>query len=329
MGVLNTNASPPVSEWGTPPSGGWGPYIPTDIAQDFGTDPRSIAEGLAVVTGHQYHVIVDTASAWDATIHIVDTILNTHQPVSVFVDHGEHSVLVAGVDTTGNVDPRSNPNAITAIYVWDPGQQSNWSAIQPQMEMAVPISQWLSGTIAWSGSQYYQYPYSSNVYLGNPLDPDPAVGPYAYVPGDYNHMWVGHWVYVAQSYVSGLDSKFAADWELTPGGALYSGFATAQYPAVPAGYTGPTVQMPTNPPPPPPPVQPPKIAPPLPPPPPAPTATPIPTATVRPRDTPAPMLRPRRPYCRIRRRVLARTARCARSRSYRDHWRPASFCWFC
>ena len=275
------------SEWSYPTKSGWGPYVPTDIARDFGTDPRSLAEGLTLATGIQYHVIVDTHGAWDTTIHIVDDLLTTRKPISVFVDNGQHSVVVSGVDATGN--PLTNPGSITAIHVWDPGGGVNGIGIQPHMEQAVPIKTWLSGIISWSGSNYFKYPYAANNYQGVPLDPDPAVGPYAYQPSKYNHMWIGSYVYlstVAQAATASLN----ADWELTPYGALYVGYATSGYPATPTGYTGPTVPMPTNTPPPPPPVRPPKPRPPLPPAPkpkPAPTATPKPTPTLRPRPTPS------------------------------------------
>ncbi len=291
QGVLNALNNPAnASEWGYPTQSGWGPYVPTDIARDFGTDPRSLAEGLTLATGIQYHVIVDTNGAWDTTIHIVDDLLTTRQPISVFVDHGQHSIVVSGVDATS--DPIKDPKSITAIHVWDPGGGESGVGIQPHLEQAVPISLWLSGIISWSGSDYFKYPYAANDYQGAPLDPDPAVGPYTYHSAKYNHMWVGHYVYL--SPVAGAASaSLSADWELNPYGALYVGYATTQYPAIPPGYSGPTVPMPTNPPPPPPPVRPPKPAPRLPPPAtptprPKPTATAIPTATLSPTATPAP-----------------------------------------
>ena len=78
QGVIDALNNPAnASEWGYPTQSGWGPYVPTDIARDFGTDPRSLAEGLTLATGIQYHVIVDTNGAWNTTIHIVDDLLTT------------------------------------------------------------------------------------------------------------------------------------------------------------------------------------------------------------------------------------------------------------
>ncbi|MDE3228272.1 MAG: hypothetical protein KGO05_00195, partial [Chloroflexota bacterium] len=243
------------SEWGAPTYDaalGYGPGVTADISRDFGTDPRSIAYGLTAATGWQYHAKVDTASAWDATIHIVDDMINTQQPISVFVDHGQHSVIVYGVSTASSTDnPVTNPSSITKIWVWDPGGGVVGTGIQPSQKLAIPISEWLSGLTSWAnfyGSDYFKYSYASNIYGGRPLDPDPGVGPYTYVASKYNHLWIGHWVWVSASGGAGLN----ADWELNQYGALIRGMDGSGFPATPAGYTGSSVPMPNNQPPPPP-----------------------------------------------------------------------------
>ena len=282
------------SMWGYPPpsSSYWGPYVAANISGDFGTDPRALAEGMTLATGRLYHAKVDVNGAWDTTIHIVRDMLVSRQPISVFVDHGMHSVIVAGVDATG--DPLSNPNSITAIHVWDPGGGVNSVGIQSTMEVVVPMSQWLSGTIPWSGASYLKFPYAANVYQGKALDPDPAVGPYAYVPAQVNHLWIGHNVYISP-LASGDSAGLSSDWELDQYGTLIAGLPSSPSPNIPDGYTGATVPMPANPPPPPPPVKPPVIAPkkaPLPPPRPTPTARPTLTATAMPTATSLPTAAP-------------------------------------
>ncbi len=288
------------SMWGYPPpsSSYWGPYVAADISGDFGTDPRSLAEGMTLATGRLYHVKVGLGSAWDTTIHIVNDVLVSRQPISVFVDHGMHSVIVSGVEATG--DPLANPNNITAIHVWDPGGGVNSVGIQATQEAVVPISQWLSGTISWSGSSYLKSPYAANVYQGKALDPDPAVGPYAYVPSQVNHLWVGHNVYISP-LASGDAAGLSPDWELNQNGVLIAGLPGGTWPNLPDGYTGSSIPMPTNPPPPPPPVKPPVIAPKkaaLPPPRPTPTpratatSTALPTATSLPTAAPTATARP-------------------------------------
>jgi len=292
------------SMWGYPPpsSSYWGPYLAANISGDFGTDPRSLAEGLTLTTGRIYHVKVGLGGAWDTTVHIVRDLLVSRQPISIIVDHGMHSVIVSGVEATG--DPLSNPNSITAIHVWDPGGgiivNGNYVGIQAAMEVVVPKSQWLSGTIPWSGSSYFKYPYAANVYSGKALDPDPAVGPYAYVPSQVNHLWIGHYVYI--SPLAASDSAgLSPDWELNQSGVLIAGLPGGTWPNLPDGYTGSSIPMPSNPPPPPPPVKPPVIAPKkaaLPPPRPTPTpratatSTALPTATSLPTAAPTATARP-------------------------------------
>ncbi|HEX8733216.1 MAG TPA: hypothetical protein VF725_14280, partial [Ktedonobacterales bacterium] len=299
-GMINATSS--TSEWGAPTpayvSGfGWRPGFTADIAYDFGTDPRSIAYGLTATTGWQYHAKVDTASAWDATIHIVDDMINTQQPISVIVDHGLHSVVVYGVKTRYSTDnPVTNPSSITDIYVWDPAGGDITTGIQSSPTMEVPISLWLSGVIPWSGETYFKYPYSSNPYDVNgtwiSLDPDPIVGPYTYLASKKNHLWNGHWVWLSASGGAGLN----ADWELNQYGALIRGLDGSGFPATPAGYAGPSVPMPNDLPPPPPPVRHVYIVAlpkPHPKPVPKPTPTPRPTATATPprwRSSPTPDL---------------------------------------
>ena len=288
------------SMWGYPPqsSSYYGPYLAADISGDFGTDPRSLAEGMTLATGRLYHVKVGLGGAWDTTIHIVDDLLISRQPISVFVDHGMHSVIVSGVDATG--DPLANPNNITAIHVWDPGGGVNSVGIQVKQEMVVKKSDWLSGTISWSGASYFKYPYAANVFGGKALDPDPAVGPYAYVPSQVNHLWVGHNVYISP-LASGDAAGLSPDWELNQNGVLIAGLPGGTWPNLPDGYTGSSIPMPSNPPPPPPPVKPPVIAPKkaaLPPPRPTPTpratatSTALPTATSLPTAAPTATARP-------------------------------------
>jgi hypothetical protein len=282
------NSSGSQSMWGYPPpsSAYYGPYVASDISGDFGTDPRSLAEGMTLATGRLYHVKVGLGGAWDTTVQIVHDLLTTRQPISVFVDHGQHSVIVSGVEATGN--PLTNPNSITKLHVWDPGGGVNMVGIQSTQEAVVSKSLWLSGVISWSGSTYFRTPYAANVYNGRALDPDPAVGPYRYVSAKVNHLWIGHYVYISP-LASADSANLSPDWELNQYGVLIAGLPNnGPWPNLPDGYTGASVPMPSNPPPPPPPVKPPVIAPqqaPLPPPRPTPTPRPKPTATPLPTAT--------------------------------------------
>ncbi len=292
LGILNDPNNQSRWSYPAPSSAYWGPYVATDISGDFGTDPRSLAKGMTGATGHLYHVKVDVNGAWDTTVHIVHDMLTARQPISVFVDHGMHSVIVSGVEATG--DPLSNPNSITAIHVWDPGGGVNSVGIQSTQHAVVPINTWLSGAIAWSGSSYFKYPYAANIYQGRALDPDPAVGPYAYTAAAGNHLWIGHNVYISP-LASNETAGLSPDWELNQYGTLMAGLPNDIWPNLPDGYTGSSVPMPTNPPPPPPPVKPPVIAPKkasLPPPRPTPTPRATATATALPTAAPTATVAP-------------------------------------
>ncbi|MGH2503490.1 MAG: hypothetical protein ACRDID_13370, partial [Ktedonobacterales bacterium] len=290
-GILSGSSS--ISEWGSAPwiASNGTPGVTADISEDFGTDPRSLAYGMTMATGRSYHMAVDTGGAWDATIAIVRTIILTGQPVSVFVDHGQHSVVVSGVEVANPGDnPLTNPGSITYIHVWDPGNVASNSGIQRSMHEPVPIGVWLSG-YSDGGGEYFKHPYSNNPIGSVLLDPDPSVGPYAYVGALFNHLWVGHYVWITP--YGPYFGPTSPDWAVTPGGALIAGEASNGWAPTPAGYTGAVVSMPTNPPPPPPPVHVfskkplPKaiikvVAKPKP------TPTPLPTPRPRPSPTPIP-----------------------------------------
>jgi len=318
LGILNDPSKQSQWSYPAPSSAYWGPYVPTDISGDFGTDPRSLAKGMTVATGRLYHVKVDVNGAWDTTVHIVHDMLTARQPISVFVDHGMHSVIVAGVEATG--DPLSNPNSITAIHVWDPGGGVNSVGIQSTQHAVVPINTWLSGAIAWSGSSYFRYPYAANIYQGRALDPDPSVGPYAYTAAAGNHLWIGQNVYISP-LASNETAGLSPDWELNQYGTLIAGLPNDIWPNLPDGYTGSSVPMPTNPPPPPPPVKPPVTAPkkaPLPPPQPTPTPRATATATALPTALPTATVAPVMPTATSQPKAVCSPITCAIAIVQRD-----------
>ena len=287
LGILNDPNNQSRWSYPAPSSAYWGPYVATDISGDFGTDPRSLAKGMTVATGRLYHVKVDVNGAWDTTVHIVHDMLTARQPISVFVDHGMHSVIVSGVEATG--DPLSNPNSITAIHVWDPGGGVNSVGIQSTQHAVVPINTWLSGAIAWSGSSYFKHrPMPRTSTRARRSIPIQRWGHTPIPAAAGNHLWIGHNVYISP-LASNETAGLSPDWELNQSGTLIAGLPNDIWPNLPDGYTGSSVPMPTNPPPPPPPVKPPVIAPKkasLPPP--RPTPTPRATATATALPTAAP-----------------------------------------
>lgn len=227
------NSSAGVSAWGTPSYVGYGPDVKADIARDFGTDPRSIAAGLANATGATYHQLVDLISSNDATNRLVADLARAQQPISVLVDHGAHSVLVSAVYATAN--PATNPGSVTALVVWDPGVGAPNAGIQATQMAVVPISTWLGDPRYWGES------YQPNYFGPYAADPDPAVGPYTNDPShnEYTHLWIGHYVYLRPDATSDAFTGVSVDWAFNQSGALIEGFDGS----IPTGYTGPTFSL--------------------------------------------------------------------------------------
>jgi len=230
---LDSSAS--VSEWGEPPhsSGYYGPGFVADISGDFGTDPRSLAEGLMSQTKQGYHQFIDEINAYDATMQLSRDVARSKQPITVFVDHGQHSVLVSAVQSTR--DPVLDPSTVTTLQVWDPGYGTS-SGIQNAREVNVSLNDWLTNDIYWG------LPYQSNLWKGLPFDPNPAIGPYAYNTGEneYLSLWINHYVYIRPDVPGSASDSVNADWAFDQSDSLIIG----QQGQIPAGYTGPTSATP-------------------------------------------------------------------------------------
>jgi hypothetical protein len=230
------DSSAAVSAWGEPPhsSGYYGPGFAADISGDFGSDPRSLAEGLMSQTNQGYHQLIDEINAYDATMQLSRDVARSKQPITVFVDHGQHSVLVSAVQSTR--DPVLDPSTVTTLQVWDPGFGTPGSGIQNAREENVSLNDWLTNTIYWG------LPYQSNPYKGLPFDPNPAIGPYAYntSESEYLSLWINHYVYIRPDITGSASASVNADWAFDQSGALIIG----QQGQVPAGYTGPTSATP-------------------------------------------------------------------------------------
>lgn len=184
------NSAGATSPWGTPSWNSRGPGFRANISRDSGTDPRSLAIGLAALAHGAYHQFVDTSDALDATRHLALDLSRTHEPISVIVFHGQHSVLVSGILATDN--PVTDPGSITGLEVWDPGNGFDAAGIQWAQMTVISLDQWLYDPTYWGA------PYAENWIGGFPEDPDPIVGPYAFDPARSasTHLWIGHYVYI-------------------------------------------------------------------------------------------------------------------------------------
>lgn len=228
---LNSSAS--ASAWGTPTQapGYYGPGFAADISRDFGTDPRSLAAGLTNFTHQPYHQVVALGNSYEAAASLAAAIATSQQPVTVFVDHALHSVVVSAVYATG--DPVQDPSSITGFDVWDPAGGIAGESVQSTVQADVPLDTWLTA------SQYWGAPYSVNWNNGYGYDPNPAVGPYTYDPNTVAHnasLWVGHYVFVKPDAAGSPTASVSADWALNQDGHLIKGFDGQ----IPDGYTGPT-----------------------------------------------------------------------------------------
>lgn len=232
-GFLYSN-SQSESEWGSAYASGGG--FLADIARDGGTDPRSIAAGLAHATGGHYHEIVGFRGAWNATEHLAADLERSRQPISVTIAHGLHSILVSDVYATG--DPTSNPYSITALVAWDPGVGSQWGSYLQTQRQVISIHDWLTNSDFWGA------PYNANYYGSIPYDPDPSVpsnpaGYYDHNPGAglYADLWIGHYVYLRPDAIGDPSNGVNADWAFDQNDNLIKGINGE----VPSGYTGPTI----------------------------------------------------------------------------------------
>lgn len=230
------DSSAAVSEWGEPPhsSGYYGPGFAADISGDFGTDPRSLAEGLMGLTKASYHQYIDEISAYDASMRLFQDVARSKQPITVFVDHGQHSVLVSAVQATE--DPLLAPSTVTTLQVWDPGYGTSGSGIQNAREENVSLNDWLTNSIYWG------LPYQSNPWNGLPFDPNPAIGPYAYNTSENEllSLWINRYVYIRPDAPGSASASVNSDWAFDQ----YDHLIVGQQGQIPSGYTGPTSTTP-------------------------------------------------------------------------------------
>ena len=228
-GVANyLNSDAAVSVWGTPSraAGYWGPGFRADISRDFGTDPRSLTIGLVWSAGGQYHQSIATGNAYDASVRLARDLERSKQPISVFVDHGLHSVVVSAVFST--TDPAVNASGITGFEVWDPAWDVPNTGIQTHEYEDVPLNTWLGST------NYWGQPYNVNTINGYTYDPDPAVGPYLYNPSIAGHaatLWSGHYVYIRPDPLNVRSTHASVDWVFNETGQLIKGFSGEFSPA--------------------------------------------------------------------------------------------------
>lgn len=206
------------SQWGyATPINQWGGI--TNIARDFGNDPRSVAYDISRynVVGTYWHNYIYrwqfahstqpsfSQQAREGLTLVARNLETFKDPVVVFINGGLHSVLVTGIWSTTNPNT-SWPANIQGVVYHDP--EGNASSSRQE----VPIDTWINGGYAnpfgvyslWS--LYYGDRYSRGDKL-NTFDPEPMKGPYVPNSSHPEHWYLG-FTWVARDNNSG----YSPDW---------------------------------------------------------------------------------------------------------------------
>jgi hypothetical protein len=193
----------------------------TNIAPDFGNDPRSAANdvqhyhiGSSAVHDYIYrwqftHRIQPSYAqqAQEATTLIVRGLENTQRPAIVFINGGLHSVLVTGAWSSNDPNTHFPANIQGLVY-----RDSEGSSSTSRQE--IPISTWIGGHFSNQFGVYslWSLYYGDRFTIGdrrNTLDPEPTVGPYR--PSTrFPHHWYLGFTWVQHDSIT----AYNADWAI-------------------------------------------------------------------------------------------------------------------
>jgi hypothetical protein len=190
------------------------PYTLANIAYDFGGDPRTQAFGTAYEAprGLRYHEYIYHDGPEAATLGMARALARYSQPVIALVNHGQHSVLVAGVWATGNPATQHNVK-IESLAVYNPWNQQLSAYLSRSYYVRVSYQDWITATHLPGNPallhSWFSIPYESN----GGLDPDPSIGIYQAGPGTSHpdaYHWIGNYV-VIQPDTHGVSANFTFD----------------------------------------------------------------------------------------------------------------------
>lgn len=202
----------------------------TNIAPDFGTDPRSIAYMTYEYTplGNYFHNYIYrwqfsnstqpsfTTQVRQATTNVARALKTWHEPVNVVINGGLHSVLVTGVYSYN--DPALYyPAQLTSVIFRDPALSPSVSRFQ------VDISTWGSGGFSTPNGVYalWSLYYGDRYARGdgkNTYDPEPTVGIYRPNSTYPVHWFRGFsWIQRDNQYANGT---YSPDFAFTSKGTL-------------------------------------------------------------------------------------------------------------
>ncbi|HEX8728363.1 MAG TPA: hypothetical protein VF739_07070 [Ktedonobacterales bacterium] len=202
----------------------------TNIAPDYGVDPRSIAYMTYNYTPNNTY-FHDYIYRWQfangaqpsfytqvqqATTSVARALGNWHEPVTVLVNGGLHAVLVTGIYTYTN-PYASYPAQIASVVYRDPQAWPSMSRFQ------VSFATWAGGHFStpfgvyslWS--IYYGDRYSRGDGL-NSSDREPTVGPYRPTSASPVHWYRGFtWIQRDNHWANGT---YSPDYAYRSSGAL-------------------------------------------------------------------------------------------------------------
>lgn len=214
------NQTAGASQWGNAtPTNAWGGI--TNIAPDFGTDPRSVAYDIRRYEMkdqyihnyiYRWQFLHATAplfatQAKEATTLVARWLVNMRDPLVVFINGGLHSVIVSGVWSSNNPNYYF-PAGIQGLVYRDSEGNSTTS------RQEVSLNTWIGGNYAspfgvyslWS--RYYGDRYAVGD-MQNTFDPEPMVGPYVPTATNPIHWYLG-FTWISHDY----NSTNSVDWAL-------------------------------------------------------------------------------------------------------------------
>lgn len=214
----NTHQLGGESQWGyAQPTNQWAGY--TNIAADFGTDPRSVEymQWNYTINNTFYHNYLyrtdlegGSAAYQDylashfsvqqqhATTKLAVALEAYSEPVSVPINAGQHIVVVSGIWSAN--DPETNfPAAIQGLVYRDP--EGDTSSSRQEIDYSV----WVDGNYSNPFGLYSLWA----PYYGNSQDPEPKVGPYTPPSGGLHWFGGWDWIRLDNNYTN---NQWRPDW---------------------------------------------------------------------------------------------------------------------
>jgi hypothetical protein len=194
------------------------PFTLANISRDFGGDPRAhaVTATYEAPPQHYYHQRIYHNGVAGATYGLASGVATTFwdgtSPEIAIVDHGDHSVVIAGVWATA--DPSSVGNAtIDSFAVYNPWDNANFPPFLNGAYYArVSYAEWTTLPIWWGQT------YNSN----SGADPDPIIGIYQAGPGTSHptaHHWIGNYVSIQRDN----DAADNSDAAINENGVIMTG----------------------------------------------------------------------------------------------------------